>query len=107
MAQAALSNQDRALAHDVDQLGDIKAQIASLKQVEAEITARISAFGPGSYEGLHYRASVSECGATFSLDAKAAEEKLRELGVDGRWFSRHQKERRAYTAIRVVARKGA
>lgn len=107
MAAAALSNIGTALAQDVDALGEIKAQIAALKEREAELTARITAAGPGAYEGSRYRASVSETGATFSLDAKAAEEKLRELGVDGRWFSRHQKERKAYTAVRVAARKSA
>lgn len=106
MATAAISFQDHVLARDVDQLGDIKAQIASLKQIEAEITARIAANGAGSYEGAQYRASVSETDATYSLDAKAAEAKLRELGVDGRWFSKHQKERKGYTSVRVVARKG-
>lgn len=107
MTNTAYSNIDTALAQDVDALGEIKAQIAALKEREAEFTARIIAAGPGAYEGLRFRATVSACDAAFSLDAKAAEEKLRELGVDGRWFSRHQKERKAYTAVRVAARKSA
>lgn len=91
----------------VDQLGDIKAKIADLKQVEARLIEALAQHGPGAYEGLVFRATVSNIPASHSLDAKAAEEKLRELGVDGRWFSRHQKERKASTAVRVVARKGA
>lgn len=90
----------------VDQLGDIKAKIATLKQAEARLTEALAQNGPGAYEGITFRATVSSTAASYSLDAKAAEEKLRELGVDGRWFSRHQKERKASTAVRVVARKG-
>ena len=51
------------------------------------------------------RATVSEVAERQSLDAKAAEAKLRELGVDGRWFSKNQKTSRGYTTVKVVARK--
>ena len=40
-----------------------------------------------------------------SLDVKAAEAKLRDLGVDGRWFSKNQKTTKGYTTVKVVARK--
>ncbi len=90
----------------VDRLGEIKARIADLKRIEAELTAEIIAQGVGAYEGHYYRAVVSETGPSFSLDVTAAEEKLRELGVDGRWFVHHQRERKGFTSVRVSARKG-
>ena len=55
-----------------------------------------------------YRAredEVSTVAERQSLDPKAAEAKLRELGVDGRWFSKNQKTTKAYTTVKVVARK--
>ncbi len=48
---------------------------------------------------------MSEVAERQSLDAKAAEVKLRELGVDGRWFSKNQKVSKGYTTVKVVARK--
>lgn len=88
----------------IDQLGVIKAQIAELKTIEKHLSDEIAARGAGAYEGASYRATVSEVPEGQSLDVKAAEEKLRELGVDGRWFSKHQKTRAAYTTVKVVAR---
>ena len=48
---------------------------------------------------------MSEIAERSSLDPKAAEAKLRELGVDGRWFSKNQKIIKGYTTVKVVARK--
>jgi hypothetical protein len=39
-----------------------------------------------------------------ALDAKAAEEKLRELGVSHQWFAAHQKVVAGYTAVKVGVR---
>ena len=89
----------------VDELGEIRAQIAELKEAEKALVERVKAFGAGAYEGDFYRAAVSEVAESKSLDPKAAEAKLRELGVDGRWFSKNQKVRKGYTAIKVSARK--
>ncbi len=88
-----------------DQLGGIKAQIAELKKVEAHLTALLINSGEGVIDGATFRATVSEVAERVSLDAKAAEAKLRELGVDGRWFSKNQKVSKGYTTVRVVARK--
>jgi hypothetical protein len=68
----------------VDRLGDIRAQIAALKDKEKVLVTYID---------------------RYSLDPKAAEAKLRELGVDGRWFSKNQKVTRGSTSVRVSARK--
>lgn len=89
----------------VDELGQLKAQIADLDARKKELEATLKVHGAGAYDGTLYRATVSETSASYSLDAKAAEAKLRELGVDGRWFSKHQKERKASIAVRVVSRK--
>lgn len=89
----------------VDRLGDIKAQIADLKAVEADLIARLISADEAAIEGRFYRATVSRVAERKSLDAKAAEAKLRELGVDGRWFSKNQKTAKGYTTVKVVARK--
>ena len=65
----------------VDRLGDIKAQIADLKKIEADLIARIVNSGSDAVDGSAYRATVSQVAERQSLDAKAAEAKLRELGV--------------------------
>lgn len=89
----------------VDELGEIKARIADLKATETRLNELLKDYGPGAYDGAAYRATVSAVAENTSLDPLAAEEKLRELGVDGRWFSKHQKVRKAYTTVAVKARK--
>lgn len=89
----------------IDRLGDIRAEIARLKEIEAILIDDVKDLGPGAHEGAAYRAAVSVVEDRQTLDAKAAEAKLRELGVDGRWFSRHQKLVKGYTTVRVSARK--
>ena len=89
----------------VDRLGDIKAQIADLKKIEAELAERLITSGETAVDGTAYRATVVTTAESTSLDPKAAEAKLRELGVDGRWFSKNQKTRKGSTSVRVVARK--
>lgn len=89
----------------VDRLGDIKAQIANLKKIEADLVARLVDTGDSAIDGNLFRATVSEVAERSSLDVKAAEAKLRELGVDGRWFSKNQKVTKGYTTVKVVARK--
>ena len=89
----------------VDRLGNIKAQIAELKAVEAQLIALLINSGTGAVDGNTFRATISEVAERHSLDAKAAEGKLRELGVDGRWFSKNQKVSKGYTTVKVVARK--
>lgn len=91
--------------HPADRLGDIKAEIARLKEIEAFLIDEIKDLGAGAHDGSTFRATVSEIAERQSLDAKAAEAKLRELGVDGRWFSKNQKTTKGYTTVKVVARK--
>ena len=61
--------------------------------------------GAGAHDGGLFRATVSDVAERQSLCVKAAEAKLRELGVDGRWFSKNQKTTKGYTTVKVVARK--
>lgn len=89
----------------IDRLGDLRAQIADLKAVEEQLLASIKDMGVGAHEGSAYRATVSEVAARESLDPKAMEEKLRELGVDGRWFSKNTKTVKGYVTVKVAARK--
>jgi hypothetical protein len=100
IATATISN-----VSPVDRLGDIKAQIADLKAVEAFLIEEVRALGLGAHDGSAYRASVSEVAERTSPDPKAMEAKLIDLGVDGRWFSRNQKTTAAYATVRVSARK--
>lgn len=100
MTIAVLSN-----VHAADRLGDIRAQIAELKAIEEAIVADIKAMGVGAHEGDAYRATVSEVADREALDPKAMEAKLRELGVDGRWFAKNTKTVRGYVTVKVSARK--
>ena len=91
--------------HPADRLGDIKAEIARLSEISKFLEAELKALGVGAHEGDLCRASVSEVAERLSLCPKAAEAKLRDLGVDGRWFSKNQKVAKGYTVLKIVARK--
>ncbi len=93
------------IASIVDELGEIKAMIAELKKQEDALTATLKAEGAGEYEGLLFRVVVSEVEETQKLDPKKAEKKLRELGVDGRWFSKNQKKTKGYVKATAYAKK--
>jgi hypothetical protein len=102
MATAPVTDFSSAI---VDRLGDIKAQIADLKKIEADLVQRLLDSEQSAIDGRFYRATVSQVAERQSLDVKAAEAKLRDLGVDGRWFSKHQKTTKGYATVKVVARK--
>lgn len=102
MATAPITNLSVAV---VDRLGEVKAEIARLKEVEAQLAARLIESGEDAVDGGLFRATIVRTAESTSLDVKAAEAKLRELGVDGRWFSKNLKTRKASVSVRVVARK--
>ena len=87
---------------DLNKLMEIRAQLDVLKKAEAELVADIKAQGVGKYEDLLYVATVYDVASSSSPDPKKMEIKLRELGVDDRWFSKNQKVRAGYTALRVT-----
>jgi hypothetical protein len=95
----------------IDRLGEIKAQIADLQAIEKDLLAQIKLdaanTGETAYDGEWFRATIINVAERATLDPKAAEEKLRELGVDGRWFSKNQKTISGYTTVRIAARKTA
>jgi hypothetical protein len=90
---------------NIDRLGEVKAQIADLQAIEKKLVEAIKDQGIGKHEGEWFSASVIQIDDRFSLDTKAAEAKLRELGVDGRWFTKNQKKTSGYTTVRINARK--
>jgi hypothetical protein len=91
--------------HPADRLGDIKAEIARLSEISKFLEAELKDLGVGSHEGDLFRATVSEVAERSSLCPKAAEAKLRELGVDGRWFSKNQKITKGHVKLNLTARK--
>lgn len=96
---------DVSIVSDIDRLGEIKAQIADLKAIEKKLAKSIEDQGVGSHQGEWFSASVIKVEDRWSLDTQAAEAKLRELGVDGRWFAKNQKKTSGYTTVRIAARK--
>ena len=59
----------------IDQLGEIKAQIAELEAIEKTLRDGIAARGPGAYEADLFRATVS-VSEREKIDWKAIAEKL-------------------------------
>lgn len=77
--------------HPVDRLGALRAQIADLEAQAKPLADELKAKGPGVTEGQLFKATVSEVAGRDVVDPKVMEEKLRDLGVDNRWFSRNTK----------------
>lgn len=88
----------------IDTLGQLKAQAAALADQIKAIEAELKAAGPGKYVGSFFAASVYEVEARKALDAKAAEEKLKELGVSHQWFAANQKVVSGYVTVKVGVR---
>jgi len=93
------------VTNPVDELGRIRAEIAALKESEERLIAQIKEAGVGAYDGVAYRATVSEVAPRESYDTKAMEAKLRDMGVDNRWFIHNTKTTAGYVTVRVSARK--
>ena len=92
----------------IDQLGEIKSQIADLTAVADKISAQIKELGAGSHDGELFTATVSVIDERWSADPKAIEAKL--LAVLGEksfasFVAAHQKRTSGYTALKLVARK--
>lgn len=75
----------------VDRLGALNAQIKDLQKSAKILSDEIKGWGEGSHEGDLFSATVANVPGHDSLDGEAMEAKLRELGVDGRWFAKHTK----------------
>ena len=86
-----------------DRLGEVKAEIARLTEIAKFLSQEIIEAGDATVEGAAYRATVSVVAARKTLDPKAAEAKLRSMGVDGRWFVKNTKTVSGFSSVRVTA----
>lgn len=91
-------------ASPVDRLGQINAQIAELQEKAKILADEIKGWGPGVHAGDLFSATVAEIPGRESIDPKAMQAKLEELGVDGRWFARHLKVSKASIRLTVTDR---
>jgi hypothetical protein len=89
---------------NIVELANIRSQIAELAAMEKCIVEEIKAAGIGTYVEGTYAATVYTVAERSSPDAKAMEAKLRELGVDNRWFAKNQKVTKGYTALKLSVR---
>jgi len=92
----------------IDQLGEVKAQIADLTAVADKLSAQIKDLGAGSHDGDLFTATVSVVDERWSADPKAIEAKLKELLGEKKFASfakAHQKKTAGYTALKLSARK--
>ena len=87
---------------NIAQLVEIRNQIAELQNLEKALAEEIKALGAGRYEQGSHAATVYTVADRESYDARAMEAKLRELGVDNRWFSKNTKTTRGYTALKIT-----
>lgn len=90
--------------HPADRLGALNAQIKDLTNEADECKSELKDMGVGKHEGQLFAATVSEVAESESYDAAAMEEKLRDLGVDDRWFKRHVKVKAGYLRVSVKDR---
>lgn len=98
-ARAAGSN------NPIDALGLINAKIAELTDQAEPLKEEIKGMGVGTHDGIMFSANVADVAPSESFDAAAMEEKLRDLGVDDRWFNRHIKVKKGYMRLSVKDRK--
>jgi hypothetical protein len=87
---------------NITKLVDIRNQITQLQNLEKMLAEEIKTLGEGRYEQGSHAATVYTVADRESLDAKAMEAKLREMGVDNRWFSKNTKTTRGYTALKIT-----
>ena len=87
---------------NITKLVDIRNQIAQLQNLEKALAEEIKCLGEGRYEQGSHAATVYTVADRDSYDAKAMEAKLREMGVDNRWFNRNTKTTRGYTALKIT-----
>lgn len=92
---------------EIDQLGEIKAQIADLKALEDKLAAGIKKMGAGKHEGDLFSATVSVVDDRWSADPKAIAAKLKELMGDAafeRFCAANQKKTAGYTSLTLSSR---
>jgi hypothetical protein len=92
---------------NIDQLGEIKAQIADLNIVADKLSKEIKGLGAGSHDGDLFTANVVVVDERWSTDPKAIEAKLKELMGEKAFASfakANQKKTAGYTALKLSSR---
>lgn len=92
---------------DIDQLGELKAQIADLTKLADGLASDIKKRGAGKHEGDLFSATVSVVEDRWSADPKAIAAKLKELMGDAafdRFCAANQKKTAGYTSLTLSAR---
>jgi hypothetical protein len=87
------------LTATIDELGEIKAQIADLTAKEKALKDALADLEPGAYEGELFRLSISQSDRD-NLDMKAVREKLSDQ------FIRAHTTTTSVRTLRVSARNG-
>lgn len=92
---------------EIDQLGELKAQIADLQTVADRLADNIKEMGAGKHDGELFSATVTKVEETWSADPKAIAAKLKELMGDKafeRFCKANEKKRAGYTTLKLNAR---
>ena len=92
---------------DIDQLGELKAQIADLTKLADGLAADIKKRGSGKHDGDLFSATVVKVEDRWSADSKAIAAKLKELMGEAafdRFCAANQKKTAGYTSLTLSAR---
>lgn len=91
----------------IDQLGELRAQIADLNAVADKLAADIKELGAGSHDGELFTATVTKVDEAWSADPKAIAAELKRLmGVEAfeRFCAANLKKREGYTSLKLTSR---
>lgn len=90
------------LAHTVDRIAQIKAQIAELRAAEEELKQILIDSGESAVDSTMYRATISECTTREKIDWQAIAIRF---NPSRQLIRRHTSPSEKYFQIRVYARK--
>jgi hypothetical protein len=93
---------DADFAQMVDELGQLKANIANLQAQEKDLKAKLAASGFQAVDGQHYRASISWQEGRVSIDWRAVAE---HFNPSRQLVTAHTSKWDPVVTIRVSARK--
>jgi len=92
---------------EIDQLGELKAQIADLQTVADRLADNIKEMGAGKHDGELFSATVTKVEESWSADPKAIAAELKRLmGVEAfdRFCAANLKKREGYTSLKLTSR---
>lgn len=90
------------LAHTVDRLAQLKAQIAELRKLEDELKQVLIDSGESAVDGTGYRATISDCAGKEVVDWRTIAEKF---NPSRQLIRAHTTQGERYFQIRVFGRK--